>query len=175
MKNILLVVSVAIISVLMVILIMDNKKIPKTAYVEVEKMYKDFDYKKELENKLTLVKRSRQGLLDSMKLELQLLLSEVEKENGKNQEKVDVFNAKREAYLQKGKEFEQDNQALTVQYDELILKQLKQYIKDYGTANGYTYIFGSLDNANLLYEEEAKNITVEVTEYVNKKYKGVNK
>jgi Skp family chaperone for outer membrane proteins len=49
---------------------------------------------------------------------------------------------------------------------------MNQYVKDFGSKYGYTYIFGADGSGFLMYSLEANNITKEVKEYINSRYKG---
>jgi outer membrane protein len=151
----------------------DGMNKPKTAYISVQSVFDGFDMKKEYEKKLTATKNSRQKLLDSLQMGLKVLGKKIESENGKNKEDLNVFSVKRDDYLQKKKVLEEDNMMQTKKYDNEILTQLNQYIRDYGKENSYTYIFGNDGNGSLMYAKETKDITKEVTGYVNEKYRGV--
>ncbi|NJW51981.1 OmpH family outer membrane protein [Salinimicrobium oceani] len=50
--------------------------------------------------------------------------------------------------------------------DSLITK-VKDFVKVYGEENGYTYIFGSNESANIMYAEEGLDITQEILEELN--------
>ena len=53
-----------------------------------------------------------------------------------------------------------------------IVKKIKDYVKDYGKDNNYTYIFGSNESANIMYAEEGLDITQDILEELNKDYGG---
>lgn len=154
-------------------IIYQNRSIPKTGYIIIQDVYNDFELKKEVEKKYLQTKNARDKILDSLAFEVKMIANKVKAENEKNQETVDKFNLKRDEYFQRKQTFEEDNAALTKQYDQEILTQLNQYIKDYAEANNYTYVFGNDGNGSLLYGIETLNITKEVSTYVNNKYKGL--
>jgi outer membrane protein len=129
--------------------------------------------KKEFEKKYATTLNARKKIVDSLTFELNVLLKKIETEKEKNKSSIQEFNTKREEYIQRKKNYEEDNAALTKQYDQEILTQLTQYVKDYGEKNYYTYIFGNDGNGSLMYASETKNITKEVLEFINSKYKGV--
>jgi len=145
----------------------------KTAYVRTEEVYNDFELKKELEKKLESTRQTRQLLLDSLQYRMQLLTQRFQLQGGKPDEAaLAQYNLYREDFFQKQKQFEEDNQALASQYTEQIWKQLNQYVKDYGSAQGYKYIFGAQGDGALMYADDADNITAEMKMYVNNRYKG---
>src|SRR5690606_17295682 len=54
---------------------------------------------------------------------------------------------------------------------DTLVKQVKQFIKDYGKDKGYDYIYGTGDAATVLYAPEKYDITKEVVGLLNDKYK----
>lgn len=143
----------------------------KTAYVDVKKIYEDFEMKKELSDKITKVQNERHKILDSLEMGLKILSQKISLK--KTDEDVALFNVMRENFFNIKEQFTEDNQATIADYDAKILRQLNQYIEDYGKANGYTYILGYSGNGELLYGDKKKDITVELSAFINKKYKGV--
>ena len=53
-----------------------------------------------------------------------------------------------------------------------ILNQIDSYILEYGKKNNYKYLFGVTDNGNILYADEADDITDIILEELNNKYEG---
>ncbi len=51
------------------------------------------------------------------------------------------------------------------------MNRINDFIKVYGQKKGYTYILGANGSGNVVYAEEAYNITKEVIEGLNKQYK----
>ncbi|HTA63068.1 MAG TPA: OmpH family outer membrane protein [Bacteroidia bacterium] len=151
----------------------DGMNKPKTGYISLQEVFNSFDMKKEYEKKLTATKNSRKKLLDSLEMELKILGKKIQSDNGKNKEDLTVFSVKRDDFLEKKKVQEEDNKMQTKKYDQEILTQLNQYVRDYGKENNYTYIFGNDGNGSLMYAKETKEITKEITNYINEKYRGI--
>lgn len=144
----------------------------KTAYVDINKIFSEFILKKELEVQLIKVKESRKMIIDSLEFGLKLLSKQIQSENQVNKDRVALFEVKREEYIQKKEQFEEDTDAVAKQYDKQIISQMNQYVKDYGNKNGFTYIFGADGSGFLMFSAEQKNITEEVKKYINDRYKG---
>jgi outer membrane protein len=53
-----------------------------------------------------------------------------------------------------------------------LVKKIKDYVKDYGQENNYTYIFGSNESANIMYAEEGLDITQDILSKLNEEYGG---
>lgn len=168
-KNSVLVIVLVCIVALFCAFLFFNKE--KTAYVDIKKLYEDFEMKKELANKLTKVQNERSKILDSLEMELKVLSQKLSLK--KTDEDMALFNVKREDFFNRKQQFADDNQATIADYDAKILKQLNQYIEDYGKENKYVYILGYSGNGELLYADKQKNITEELVTYINKKYKGI--
>jgi outer membrane protein len=151
----------------------DKFKVTKTAYISIQEVFNNFELKKEYEKKIAFTKNSRQKIVDSLEFSLKLLGKKIESENGKNKDDINAFSIKRNDFFEKKKAFEEDNIRQTKEYDQQVIGQLNQYVKDFGKEHGYRYIYGNDGNGSLMYAEEGDNITKEVTEYINLKYKGI--
>ena len=56
------------------------------------------------------------------------------------------------------------------QFIDSIVDKVKDYVADYGEENGYTYIFGSNESANIMYAKDGKDLTQEILDNLNKTY-----
>jgi len=146
---------------------------PKLGYILIQDVYNDFDMKKEKVKEYEKVKNSRDKILDSLSLELKILDSKIQSEEEKNKETIKEFHLKREYFFEKKQMFEEDNEVLSKKYDQEILTQLNQYVKDYSIAKGYTYMFGNDGNGALMYGKDENNVTKDVINFINLKYKGL--
>lgn len=54
---------------------------------------------------------------------------------------------------------------------EALVKKYKQVFKDYGKEKGYDYIYGTGESATVLYAKDNYDITQEIIDLVNEKYK----
>lgn len=149
--------------------LMRNKE--RTGYIQIQRVFNEFAYKKEMEQKLKKVEEIRQKELDSLELSLKILLKEVEL-NHKDPAKTATFQAHRDEFLRKKGKYADDYEKAVAQYDEIIIKQMNHYIKEYGEKNAYTYIFGTDGNGTLMYADSTSDLTQEVVAYINQKYKG---
>jgi outer membrane protein len=61
-----------------------------------------------------------------------------------------------------------------VEMDSLVVN-VKKFIKDYGKQKGYSYIFGTGEAASILYAEDKYDITKEIIQLLNDKYKAAPK
>lgn len=143
----------------------------KTGYIILQQVFDNFEFKKESQKKFDQVKAVRKKILDSMVLDLTVLVKKIEAKTA-NKEEQSLFERYKLGYEQKLREFDEDTRAMTSQYDKEIITQLNQYVKDFGKEHHYDIIFGNTDGS-LMYGDDKLNITTEVTQYINDKYKGV--
>lgn len=144
----------------------------KVAYIDIPKVFNKFEMKKELQEKYKKVESGRKRILDSLAFNLQLLSKKLQ-DNQTNKELMYEFDVKREDYFKRKNQLEQDNIALSNQYDKQILEQMTQYIVDYGKKNKYDIIMGADGNGVLMYAHEKLDKSEEISAFINNKYKGV--
>jgi outer membrane protein len=144
----------------------------KTGYVVISEVYSGFEMKKEMEKEYLATKNARDKILDSLELKIKLIQSKVEGKTIIKETDTAGYQDLITEYVLKDKTFDEDNTALSEKYDEQIITQLNQYVKDYGEAYHYTYIFGTGGNGTLMFADENENITEDVTKYINEKYNG---
>jgi outer membrane protein len=145
---------------------------PKIGYVVIQEVFNDFELKKELQKKLENVKSYRQKIVDSLRIDLTILVKKIQT-NVASKEEKDLFERKKLEFNNKMQVFEEDNAAMTKQYDQEIITQLNQYIKDYGKKYDYDMIQGNTSDGSLMYGKDEFNITKEVSAFINDKYKGI--
>jgi len=146
---------------------------PKYACVNIKEAFEKFDMKKELEANFLESKKAREKILDSLVYDLQALSTKIEGHGGSDRKDLELFEMKRDYYITKKKEIDEDNLKQTAKYDEQIITQLKEYIKVYSTDNNYTMVFGQDNNGSVMFAESENNITEEVIQFINMKYKGI--
>lgn len=149
-----------------------NSKQRKIVFVKVGELYTEFEMKKELESTYLTVQKGRKQQLDSLELELKLLSRKIDTD-GEKKNLVEAFDERKEKYLMKKKQFEEDDAMMQQQYSDKIRKQLNQYVSDYGKENNCDYIFGAEGSGALMYSKEMNDVTKEVLIYINNKFKGV--
>lgn len=164
---------IIIISVLILVLITGFtffNSIEKTSYVEMNLIYNEFEMTKSMESEYDKVVKNRNSILDSLKSELQLMAAIKMDEQ---QEKV--FLLKRQQFLDKSEKFEAENEIIKQEYVNKIWSRLNGYIKQFGDENGYDFIFGANGQGTIMYAKDIKNITKEVSVFVNKRFNGLRK
>lgn len=144
---------------------------PKTAFVDINYIYNEFEYKKEMEKKLFTIQEQRQFFLDSLKMQLSGIAEQVKKDKNNTLLK-EKFELKKENYLLNEGRFNDEYKRLQNEYTSQIIQQINQYIKDYGEKYNYTYIFGANSNGTLMFAKQNENISEKVLVYINERYLG---
>lgn len=144
----------------------------KLGYIDVQKVFNEFDLKKELQQKYHSKMEGKKKMIDSLGFELQKKGVELESSSKPEQQAVNNFIGKRKLYMELVKQYDEEDQKLNSDYDNQIISQMNQYIIDFGKNNGYDLIFGSMANGNIMHADEGLDLTNEVIVYINKKYAG---
>lgn len=148
-----------------------SHKSPKIAHIDSSKVFSAFALTKELQNKLKNTQQSRKSILDSMEVNLNGLVAELEK-NPNNQRLRKSAEGFAYNYEKKKQEFGEDDNNQTQTYNEQIWAQLNQYIQDYADTKGYDYLLGANGTGAIMGASKSYDKTEEVIVYVNNKFKG---
>ena len=145
---------------------------PKTAYIHAARVFAEFNGKMELESKLKNEQNKQQLMLDSLKLDVQVLKTKYT-ENKSPEPTVKLIKQKEfQVYELEGKLLQQQ-EVVSAQYTEEIWQQINQYIIEYGQKNGYDYIFGANGAGSLMYGSKAYDITEDIIKHLNTRYEGL--
>ena len=142
----------------------------KTAFVNLNTLYDNFLFKKELEKKLIKTQEERQFVLDKIKDKLDSCINKLEASIKKSESDIMTYKQLQDEYYLKEKSLSDDRIAQASEYDKQVWLQINQFIKDYGVKQGYTYIYGATGSGNIMYADSTSNITDEVTIFINNMY-----
>jgi outer membrane protein len=170
-----------IIYVLIATLVMVSCQKPnKIGYIDNGTVINDYQAKKDVEAKFKTkdeaFKKKTDSIGQAFQLEAQkgqLEAQNLAKRNKRKQaEELMVGLQQKQQVLQQQMQFEQQqlSQAFQSEIDTLIIK-VKDFVKDYGKKNGYTYILGTSDAAaSVLYGTDENDLTQTVLEALNAEY-----
>lgn len=148
----------------------------KTAYVDTTKVIKEYREMKEVEAEFTSKSDKVKGELDSLAASFQKEVQEYQANmnsmsTAQRQEKEQALMAKQQTIQQQqqmmGNQLRQESDVVI----DSIVTKVKEYVKEYGKENDYTYIFGSNESANIMYAKDGLDITEEILEKLNESYK----
>jgi len=144
----------------------------KTAYVDTTKLIQEYKEMKDVEQEFT-------SKSDKVKVQLDSLAQSFQADVKVYQEKMDGMSAAARKETEAGlmsrqQAIQQQQQAMGNQLRQesdavidSIVTKVKDYVKDYGKKNNYTYIFGSNESANIMYAKDGLDITEEILEKLN--------
>jgi outer membrane protein len=170
MKNL----SLIILAVLMLASCQEQQKI---GFVDNGKVINEYQEKLEVEEEFKAREEIFNKRTDSIGQAFQLEAQDFQLKSKsmsakKAQEKYDELGQKQQL-LQQQLQFEQQQlqQAFSAEIDSVIIR-VKDFVKDYGSKNGYTYILGTSDaSSTVMYGTEANDLTNIIIEALNTNYK----
>jgi outer membrane protein len=148
----------SVLLVFLVVLLSQQSKNRKSGFIVNQKVFNEFLGKKELEKKLTVLRARDRVTLDSL---------------------VGLLESTSNTSLLKFYQDRIDNMAiserqLSDQYTSDIWKVINESVNEFGEREGYDLIFGAVGSGSLMYANKSQDITDEVIQFVNERYKGGN-
>lgn len=145
----------------------------RIAYMDVTRVFNEFNLKKELQKKYTSHMASQKKIIDSLGFMVQRMGMDLENAIKPDSVKMNRFMLKRKQYMTLVREYDEQDKQLNSQYDGQIFAQMNEYIKEYGAENDFDLILGSMGNGNIMQGSERMDVTSDVVKFINEKYEGV--
>ncbi len=148
----------------------------KTAYVDTTRLIQEYSEMQEVEAEFTSKSDRVKSELDSVARGFQMEVQEYQTNmnsmtTAQRQETEERLMRKQQSIQQQqqmmGNQLRQESDVVI----DSIVEKVKGYVREYGKENGYTYIFGSNESANIMYAKDGLDITEEVLENLNANYK----
>jgi len=149
----------------------------KVAFVDNSKLLNDYQEKKDIEanlkGQISAYERKRDSISMAFQTEARAFDAQAKTlPQNVAQKKYNELMQKSQILQQHLQQEEQKIQMESQTQMDSLLSKVKKNIKEYGKQKGYTFILGANDGGSVLYGTEKKDITKEVTEYLNNQYKG---
>lgn len=156
-----------------------EKETFKTAYIDTEKLVKDYQQFKDFESKFKSMsdrmqqelerdaKRFQRDVMDLQQNAQSKGMEWAQNRQAELERRQMTLAEKEQNYMRK---FQEES---AVERDSMV-SQMKDFIKDYGKEKGYDYIYGTGDAASVLYAKEEYDLTEEILTLLNKKYEEKN-
>ncbi|MFM8913034.1 MAG: OmpH family outer membrane protein [Flammeovirgaceae bacterium] len=128
----------------------------KVAFILNQRVFNEFDGKKELEEKLLKVRKANKAAIDS----LGSLIQQTSNYSVIQMHKSSISDI----------QFAEGE--LTEKYTSDLWNTINSGIKEFGEQKGYDFIFGATGNGGLMYAKKGNDVTDEVIQYLNKWYSG---
>ncbi len=145
----------------------------RLGYIDNVKVYENFQLKKELASQLQQFTSRQDRELDSLNLQINQLAQQLDREQPKDK---DLARAELTALLNeaesKSRAFAEDRARITNEFDEQVWTQVNQFVRDFGEAEEYDYIYGLTGDGSLMHAPESEDLTNEVIVYINERYHG---
>ena len=149
----------------------------KQVYVDVNKLlddYKRTEVEREAFNqKANTLKANVDSLISQWQQELQ----QYEKERSSMTQKE--LELKQQLLSNKQQQVNNYQQAIQKQIQEedqkvtqTVINDINDYVKEYGKRNGHRIILGAVGGGNIMYADDAADLTEKVLEGLNKEYEG---
>lgn len=146
-------------------------------YVDINKLVEGYDRtakEREAFNKKTATLKAN---VDSLMVNWQNELKDYEKERSSMTRKE--LELKQELLQNKQQQINNYQQAIQKQIQEedqkmtqTVINDINAYVKEYGKENRYPIIFGAGGNGNIMYAEDASDLTETILEELNANYNG---
>jgi outer membrane protein len=150
---------------------------PKIAFVYNHKLLEQYEGVKDSRKLYQQKEQEYQSNLDTLEKELTVLVKDYQLNftnyQDKDKQLKETIIKKKQADFYQYKTFVQsetakENERLTAS----VLNQINEFIVEYSKDHGYDYVFGTTSDGSLFYSKEKNDITEEVLEALNKKYRG---
>lgn len=152
-----------------------NKSETQIVYADVNRIYKEFDYTKELNKELDSKTTKLRSTLDSLALNVQFYVDSLEQFKSGSKAFQNIYSQGRKAeelFKKKQKDFENYTSEKLATSRKDVDKKLNIYLKEFGDKNNYDFILGASGNNTMLYAKTSVDITDEMIEYANKRFQG---
>lgn len=148
----------------------------KTAYVDTTKLIQEYSEMQEVEAKFNTrsdqVKTELDSLARSFQMEVQEYQQNMNNMSTTQRQEIEEQLMRKQQTIQQqqqrmGNQLRQESDVVI----DSIVNKVKDYVREYGKENNYTYIFGSNESANIMYAKDGLDITEEVLQKLNESYK----
>lgn len=143
----------------------------KVAFFNVDRVYNEFDMKKELEGKMRKMDEFQNFMIDSLKFQIRSLESKAIASPG-DKKLENQLGMLYEQFRLTAKEFTERNEGMSSQYNKMVLAQIHEKAKEYRIKRGFSYFFGQSENTDLIFYDEALDVSDDFIKYMNESYSG---
>jgi len=148
----------------------------KIGFVDNVKLMDEYQEKIDVEAKFKTradaLTKKRDSISQAFQIEAQAFQAKAQGMSQKKaQEEYGIMQQKGQFIGQQLQQEDQQLQAAGQTEMDSIVSKVKEEIKAYGKANGYTYILGGGDGGSVLYGAEADDLTDEIVKILNDNYK----
>ncbi len=129
-----------------------------TVIIDSFKVFEGFQLKKDYDIKIEKEFAGEKAQLDSMGYKFNTLKNPLE------------IDALKKQFVIKKQQFDEKFQAVSQKYTNEVYERLNTYIKKFGKNNNYGIIIGSNGQGNVMYRDDAMDVTEKLITFINEKY-----
>lgn len=147
----------------------------KIVYVKLNDLYKKFELTGSLEKKAEKTINTKQNILDSLKLDLEMNYRTLKAKGSTDkvsQDELQKMAFLKQNYLDKKENFDKTNSEMLKMYEEQIWTQINTHLADFGKDRKYDIVLGANGSGSVMYSNIACDVTEEAVAYINLKYNG---
>jgi len=163
--------------VVLAVLVLTSCQQQKIGFIDNGKVINEYQEKKDIEEKYKVrdeaFKKRTDSIGQAFQMEVQAFQAKAGKMSQKKAQEAYEGLMQKQQTLQQQIQIEQQQitKAFQIEIDSTIIK-VKDFVKDYGKTNGYTYILGTSDAAaSVLYGTEENDLSQTIIDALNTEYK----
>lgn len=162
---------------MLLLIVASCQKPNKIGYVDNSVVINDYEAKKDLEERYKgreqAFNKRRDSMVNAYQLDLKEAQIKAKRMSQANLQKLSQEIQQKEQLLSQRIQQEQQSIQTSFQTDiDTLIVEVKDFVKDYGKKNGYTYILGTSDAAaSVLYGTEENDLTQTILDALNAEYK----
>jgi outer membrane protein len=138
----------------------------------VNEFNKKIDFEAKFKTKIDVFNKKADSLNQAIQMEAQMFQTRAAKmKQSKAEEEYNVLLQKKQM-----QDYQLSNEEKILQLEgqkeiDTLVKQVKAFVKDYGKANGYTFILGANEAGSVLYGAESTDLTETILDALNEDVK----
>ena len=140
----------------------------KVGYIDNNKVVSEFKLSKTFYNQREQLGSEHKFLLDSLKLEIELL--DRKYSNDKNDTVLDAALRLKQRYNSFSDRFSKEESELEIAHNRQVSSYINQKAEEFSIQNDLDILFGANGNGNLMYAEKSLNYTDQFIEFINQEY-----
>lgn len=169
-----------ILSIVIVVLsVASCQQTQKIGFVDNSVLINDYQEKKDIEatlkTKITSYEKRRDSLGQAFQLDVKAAEVKARTMSQANLQKLQQEFQQKEQVISQQLQFEQQQIAQESQSkNDSLIKKVRDFVKNYGKANGYNFILGSNEAGSVMYGTEEVDLTQTILDALNEAYKNKN-
>ena len=148
----------------------------KIGFVDNSVLINDYQEKKDIEanlkGKIEVYEKKRDSLSQAFQLDVKAAEVKARSMSQANLQKLQQEFQQKEQIISQQLQFQQHQIAKESQSkNDSLIKKVRDFVNDYGKANGYSFILGSNEAGSVMYGTEEVDLTQTILDALNEAYK----